>query len=464
MIVGAQEDALDPLAAVGEACGQFAIECSDVAGHVNRVAERIRANTVLLSRLRATSAELLDGQQDVADATLDAQAFANQAQQSIASSHAVIERAMDSVNGMIDLVVGLDHRLNALGEALGLVGTLSGTIDALARQTDYLALNATIEAARAGEAGRGFRVVAGEVKKLAQDTRAVTGDIDRRIRLLNDEAVAIIENLKTGITLGQEARTGASEVTSALEVISQFVRQFEHRTARVAERVDASRVAVECVQGGLETFACSAEAHVQSLGDAQERLNALELLSNRMLDRVAHSGIRTPDTPYIELALVGAEEVRAIVETALATGELQLGQLFDTSYVPLPGHEPRKYMTGLVPFADRMLRPVLDRQTAARASIVGCCMIDMNGFLPTHISERSQPQGEDEEENHLYSRNRCIFMDSSTRAALDSEGDYFLFTYRQDFGEGRYRALRSVFVPLMFSGRQWGLYELGYLI
>src|SRR3546814_19200413 len=90
-------------------------------------------------------------------------------------------------------------------------------------------------------------------------------------------------------------------------------------------------------------------------------LNALELLSNRMLDRVSHSGIRTPDTPYIELALVGAEEVRAIVETALATGELQLGQLFDTSYVPLPGHEPRKYMTGLVPFADRILRPVLDR-------------------------------------------------------------------------------------------------------
>src|SRR3546814_2325526 len=138
-------------------------------------------------------------------------------------------------------------------DLLGLVGTLSGTIDALARQTDYLALNATIEAARAGEAGRGFRVVAGEVKKLAQDTRAVTGDIDRRIRLLNDEAVAIIENLKTGITQGQEERTGASEVTSALAVIYQFVRQFEHRTARVAERVDARRVAAECVQGGRET-------------------------------------------------------------------------------------------------------------------------------------------------------------------------------------------------------------------
>src|SRR3546814_15248855 len=104
-----------------------------------------------------------------------------------------------------------------------------------------------------------------------------------------------------------------------------------------------------------------------------------------MLDRVAQSGIRTPDTPYIELALVGAEEVRAIVETALATGELQPGQLFDTSYVPLPGHEPRKYMTGLVPFADRKLRPVLDRQTAARAYIVGCCMFDMNALDPKSV-------------------------------------------------------------------------------
>lgn len=464
MIDRLEDHSLDSLAAVGDACGQFAIECSDVAGHVIKVAERIRSNTGLLSSLRATSAELLAGQQDVADATLDAQAFANQAQQSIASSHAVIEQAMSSVNGMIDLVVGLDHRLNALGEALTLVGTLSGTIDALARQTDYLALNATIEAARAGEAGRGFRVVAGEVKKLAQDTRAVTSDIDRRVRLLNDEAGAIIESLKTGIHQGQSARSSASEVTSALQVIAQFVRQFDHRTARVADRVRASTSGVESVQGGLESFARSAEAHVHSLGEAQERLNKLELLSNQMLNKVAHSGIQTADMPYIRLAQAGAREVHGIIGMALDRGEIGFDDLFDTDYRPVGDHRPQQYLTKFVNFADHVLRPVLDRQTAERPTIVGCCLIDVNGFLPTHISERSQPQGEDVEENHLYSRNRCMFMDMSTRAALDSDGDYFLFTYRQDFGEGRYRALRSVFVPLSFKGRRWGIYELGYLI
>ena len=92
-------------------------------------------------------------------------------------------------------------------------------------------------------------------------------------------------------------------------------------------------------------------------------------------------------------------------------------------------------------------------------------MIDMNGYLPTHISTRSQPQRPgDPRWNMEHARNRQMFMDSQTRRALDGEGDFFLFTYRQDLGEGRYRALRSVFVPLVFEGRRWGLYEVGYLI
>jgi methyl-accepting chemotaxis protein len=55
-------------------------------------------------------------------------------------------------------------------------------------------------------------------------------------------------------------------------------------------------------------------------------------------------------------------------------------------------------------------------------------------------------------------------MDGQTRRALDGNDEFYLYAYRQDLGEGRYRALRSVFVPLYFTGRKWGLYEVGYLI
>jgi len=81
----------------------------------------------------------------------------------------------------------------------------------------------------------------------------------------------------------------------------------------------------------------------------------------------------------------------------------------------------------------------------------------MNGYQPTHISARSLPQRKNERQWNLeHARNRQIFMDGQTRRALDSEGEFFLYTYRQDFGDGRYRALRSVLVPLTFNGRRWG--------
>lgn len=116
-------------------------------------------------------------------------------------------------------------------------------------------------------------------------------------------------------------------------------------------------------------------------------------------------------------------------------------------------------------FADRHIRPLLDRHTWQHDAIVGCCLIDMNGYLPTHITERSQRQIPGNRLRNLeFSRNRQIFMDDQTRRALHGEGEFFLFAYRQDLGEDRFRALRSVFVPLVFGGRKWGLYELGYLL
>src|SRR3546814_18578782 len=104
-----------------------------------------------------------------------------------------------------------------------------------------------------------------------------------------------------------------------------------------------------------------------------------------MLDKIAHSGTETPDTPYIRLALAGMEEVRATVEAGIAGGAISPQQLFDTNYTPLAGDKPQQYMNGLVPFADRVLRPMLDRQTAERPSIVGCCLLDANGFFPPPI-------------------------------------------------------------------------------
>jgi methyl-accepting chemotaxis protein len=183
-----------------------------------------------------------------------------------------------------------------------------------------------------------------------------------------------------------------------------------------------------------------------------------------MLNQVAHGGVATRNTPFIDLAFAGAREIAALIEASLG-GELSEAALFDTDYRPRPGTDPMQYDNGFADFADRRIRPILDRYTHHNRAVVGCCLVDTNGYLPTHITERSQTPIPGERLRNLeFARNRQIFMDSQTRRALDGSGEFFLFAYRQDLGDGRFRALRSVFVHLSFRGRKWGLYEVGYLI
>jgi methyl-accepting chemotaxis protein len=93
---------------------------------------------------------------------------------------------------------------------------------------------------------------------------------------------------------------------------------------------------------------------------------------------------------------------------------------------------------------------------------IASAITDINGYLPTHISERSQPQSDDPEWNAAYCRNRRNFIDDVTRRAIASEKEAMLATYSMEFSQGRHLAVKNVFVPLWIRGRRWGNYEMAY--
>jgi methyl-accepting chemotaxis protein len=219
------------------------------------------------------------------------------------------------------------------------------------------------------------------------------------------------------------------------------------------------------LRAGLVRFSASSREHAGQVDTARGRVDDLESFANDIFNSAAHVGVETRNSRYITYGLEGAAEVAGVVESALRASDITPDDLFDVAYEPIAGSDPIQFLNRFVAFADAHIRPVLDQQTGRDSAIVGCCLVDTNGFLPTHITERSQPQRAGERQWNLENaRNRRIFMDNQTRRALDSEADFFLYSYRQDLGDGRYRPLRSVFVPLVFRGRRWGLYELGYLI
>ncbi|MFZ2994919.1 methyl-accepting chemotaxis protein [Sphingobium sp.] len=453
------------LADLGERSGDIALQCSETAGYLSRVNRRIQADAARLSELQTNMDMLSASQEESVAAAQELSLTASRAGRIIADGNDVVTLSLGEVAGLVDHVTGLEDRLRQFLSVIGAVGDISEQLGAIARQTRLLGVNAAIEAARGGAATMGFAVVADEIRRLAGQAGESAASVGDKLGVLDREARRLIDGVEASIVRGRDAGGHIDRLRMTMAEIASLVTQFGERSSAIMTCTDAAHADVSALRQGLTEFSQSASESAGRVDAARGQLEGLEGMANDMLNRAAHGPQRTRNSRYIALAEDGAEEVSARIEQAVKVGELGLADLFDTDYRQIEGSDPPQFRTAMTGFADAVLRPMLDRHTGQDSAIVGCCLIDMQGWLPTHISARSQPQRPGARDwNMQHARNGQIFMDKQTRRALDEDGDFFLFTYRQDLGEGRYRALRSVFVPLMFGGKRWGLYEVGYLI
>jgi methyl-accepting chemotaxis protein len=447
---------------VARNCGALAIECSDVSGYVSGVSDRISSNLRTLDTLEEVTSRLLLDQASVAQSTDEARILAEQAREKLAAGRAAIGDTIAVFSGLTELVVRLGERMAGFADAMSRVQNVSASIESIAYKTNMLALNATIEAARAGEAGRSFAVVAAEVKKLAHETRGATSEIAGTIASLTREAEAVTSEIETGVDRSRRAQSGFATLTETVRDVADIVGMVDRQTDGIAQSTALIQQSVDSVKSGLSAFAADARENGGELHRAQARLAELEQLSGGMLDRLASCGVRIDDSVFIDRAQAANREVTRLLEAAIARGEIPADDVFDTDYRPMPGTDPTQYATRFCDWADAHVRPVLDRLHASDPRHIGCVMSDNNGYLPTHVSERSQPQGKDPAWNAKYCRNRRNFLDDATRRAIASEKEAMLVTYRMNLGEGRYLPVKNVFVPLWIGGRRWGNFELAY--
>jgi len=453
------------LADIGEQCGALALRCSETAGFVAEVNLRIQTEHSRLEMLHQSVDQLAMLQHEANTAAQEIRSVAGRATNLVTESHRSALSALGEINALIEDVVRMGDEIADFSQAIESVASISDNLRVIARQTSILAINASIEAARAGTEASGFAAVAAEVKKLARRAGDATNTVSETIGLLEGRARRVMDDLHSGADRGRQARARADAISGALEAIAALIVQFDQSTASIERCGGHVTRHVDTLGKGLDTFAGTAAANLSQLTEARDQLDMLESSSNKIFNLIGHSGVEMSDSRFVRMALEGAEIVGARISDALSRHVLTTDQLYDTNYQIVPDTDPIQFLNGFVSFADAQIRPVLDSETARDDRVVGCCLVDRNGFLPTHISEKSYPQRPGERRWNLEnSRNRQIFMDRQTRDALDSDGDWFLYTYRQDFGDGRYRALRSVFVPLAFDGRRWGLYEVGYLM
>jgi methyl-accepting chemotaxis protein len=459
--LGIEEITENAIREVARDCGSLSIECSDVAGYVEGVATRIGEHLKMLDTLEEVTTRLLADQARVSDSTDEARLLSEQAKAKLDAGREAIEGTIGGFKGLTELVVQLGERMAGFASAMNQVQMVSSTIETIARKTNMLALNATIEAARAGDAGRSFAVVAAEVKKLAHDTRAATSQIASTIGELTREAGAVTSEIKTGVERSRAAQAGFGQISDTVREVSEIVGMVDRQTEGIAHSTSLIQTSVDRVKAGLSEFAGDARENGGQLIKAQKRLSHLEMLSNNMLDTLANSGAEIDDTPMILHAQEAMRAITQAVEQGIDRGEISLDAVLDRDYVLIEGTNPPQYNNGFADFADLHVRPIIDRFKAKDPRIIGSAITNLDGYLPTHLSERCHTPGPDPVWNDEHCRNRRIFMDDTTRKACETDQAAMLATYRMELGD-KYFPVKNVFVPLYFKGQRWGNFELAY--
>lgn len=186
----------------------------------------------------------------------------------------------DTINGMLriaDVVKKSAETVEALGKSSDAIGEIIQVIDDIADQTNLLALNAAIEAARAGEQGRGFAVVADEVRKLAERTTKATKEIAGMIKQIQKVTTEAVDSMKQGKI---EVDRGKSLADNAGEVLREIISEAEKVTdvaALVAAASEEQSAAAEQISKNIESISAVTQ---ESASGAQQIAKSAEDLNN----------------------------------------------------------------------------------------------------------------------------------------------------------------------------------------
>ncbi len=450
------------LAKIPESCGAVTVGCTDVAGVVNAVIESSQALRAEHDALRDTVAALEADQAKVAEASDEARLLSERAIERLSEGTALIQSSLGQIASLIELVDTLGQHVTSFSAAMEQVRRSAQHIDDIAETTNILALNATIEAMRAGDAGRTFAVVASEVKGLASDTRKATEEITQTIHALDGEAAEVIARIEAGAKASGEARASVARIETTMSSVGDLVEEVDKQNDVIARSTGTISGHVDKVQRVLNSFDAAARHNEGQLDGAKGRMEDLEMTASEMFDGIVQAGLSPEDSAMVARAQEIAKQVTAHTEAAIASGAVTIGDLFDTDYRPVAGSNPPRFCTRLSDWAHREWRPFLDAAKASDPRVLAAACTDMNGFLPTHLTDRSRSPTGDLAHDTKYCRNGRIMLEAIDRKAKASRAPYMMAVYRQE-GDGQtYQVVRNVFIPLMIGGRRWGDFELAY--
>lgn len=225
--------------------------------------------------------------QEVARNAAEAAASASDADNEASAGSKIVAQTMQSIQQLADNISQASETINALGEDTKGVDDIVKVISGIADQTNLLALNAAIEAARAGEQGRGFAVVADEVRTLAGSTQKSTEEIRNMLERLKAGSNNAVNIMNAGHEQAQHSVKQATLASNALTAITNAVAEISNMNTQIATASEEQSAVAEEMNRSIVRINSEAETTLQSSHDTGAAASQVGALSKQLKELVA---------------------------------------------------------------------------------------------------------------------------------------------------------------------------------